>query len=635
MIIKLARLLAIVLLVAGAASGRALATEHILRFVSDVTVERNGDLAVVETIRVQAEQNAIKHGILRDFPTTYTRPDGSRVVVGFTVQSVALDGAAVPWATESMANGVRVRIGSAATTLSTGPHEFVIRYRTTRQIAFFRDYDELYWNATGTGWTFAIDVAEAKITVPDGVPFRQTAFYTGPQGAKGQDATIVSRQPSQIVFRTTRALPPRSGLTVAAAWQKGVVTPPTPAEQARSWVADNLPALVAGLGLVSILAFYAFAWRRVGRDPPAGTIIPLFGPPDGMSAAAVRYVERMGYDARGFTAVIVDLGVNGHLRLTGTGSETVLWRQESAKPIGPAESAVKGKLFGANPSLMLTNANYQALGNAKSALGDALRRSYDGTLFTDNYAWSGTGLALTIMWLAAVAVLIGATYDSDRAVLLDFAMLIPIVPIVGGSFLIRAGRRRDTWSGAMIAAGGTVIALAATAGLGAIAADARGPLGVLPAVAAYVLAPLAVLGFKWLQAPTVAGRAIMDRIEGFRLYLGVAEEDRLNALNPPDKTPELFERFLPYAIALDVANRWANRFAGVLAAAGTAAVASSWYQNNQWANDPVGFTRHLDGALAQTIASASAAPGSSDSGGGSSGGGSSGGGGGGGGGSGW
>ena len=66
----------------------------------------------------------------------------------------------------------------------------------------------------------------------------------------------------------------------------------------------------------------------------------------------------------------------------------------------------------------------------------------------------------------------------------------------------------------------------------------------------------------------------MDSIEGFREYLGVAEEDRLNALNPPEKTPELFEKFLPYAVALDCQNAWAAKFAGVLAAAGTAAAAT-------------------------------------------------------------
>jgi hypothetical protein len=119
------RRLAIALIVVTAAFRPALAVEHILRFVSDVTVERNGDLSVTETIRVQAEQHAITHGILRDFPTTYTRTDGSRVVVGFSVQSVTLDGASEPWTMEPMSNGVRVRIGSADKTVAVGQHEFV------------------------------------------------------------------------------------------------------------------------------------------------------------------------------------------------------------------------------------------------------------------------------------------------------------------------------------------------------------------------------------------------------------------------------------------------------------------------------------------------------------------------------
>ena len=144
------------------------AVERILSFVSDVAVERNGDLDVTETIRVQAEGNQIRHGILRDFPTIYTRNDGTRVEVGFTVQSVTRDGGSENWTLEGLSNGVRVRIGSADATVSNGPHTYVIKYVTTRQIGFFADYDELYWNATGTGWTFPIDQAEARIALPCG-----------------------------------------------------------------------------------------------------------------------------------------------------------------------------------------------------------------------------------------------------------------------------------------------------------------------------------------------------------------------------------------------------------------------------------------------------------------------------------
>jgi uncharacterized membrane protein YgcG len=626
------QLLAFAMLIACAAVRPALAVEHILHFLSDVTVERDGDLDVTETIRVKVEQfGTIKHGILRDFPTTYTRPDGSHVVVGFTVQSVTLDGANERWSTEAMTNGVRVRIGSAATTLSVGEHEFVIRYRTNRQIGFFPNYDELYWNATGNGWTFAIDVAEARIRLPDAMPFKDTAVYTGPMGSTGKDAAIVERQPGVIMFQTTRPLPPKSGLTVAASWQKGVVTVPTSTQEAQWWLSDNLPAAVAGLGLAGLLAYYLLAWLRVGCGPPAGTIIPLFAPPEGLSAAAVRYVERMRFDDRCFTAAVIDLAVHGQVQLSGTGKETKILSRPGAAAMPPPETAAKNKLFASDSSVEVTQANYKPLYNAKRALMQGLKQSYDGKLFVDNYGWSGLGLALVIALLLVTGTLI-ATYDANRVNAFIFGSMMPLFPIIAGLFMIRKARQSERLRTLQTVIGVILILLFGLAGRALISTVARGPIDYVPVIAAYILVPLAFFGFRWLQAPTVTGRAIMDRIEGFRQYLGVAEEDRLNALNPPDKTPELFERFLPYAIALDVEVAWATRFAAVLAAAGASAAVGTWYQGNQWANDPVGFSHELGSALAQTISSASNPPGSN---GGSGGGGSSGGGSGGGGGSGW
>ena len=150
---------------------------------------------------------------------------------------------------------------------------------------------------------------------------------------------------------------------------------------------------------MAVLAFYAFAWLRFGRDPPRGTIIPLFGPPDGMSAAAVRFVEQMKFDARCFTAAIIDLGVNGHIKLTGDGEQTVIEHRDGGKPIGPPERDLESKLFASKPSLQLTQANYEPLGKAKSALKERLAQAYDGTLFTDNYLWSGLGMGLSFLLL--------------------------------------------------------------------------------------------------------------------------------------------------------------------------------------------------------------------------------------------
>ena len=83
--------------------------ERAVQRLALAVVERNGDLTVTETIRVQAEGREIRRGILRDFPTSYSLPDGSRVEVGFEVQSVTRNGGPEDFTTERMGNGVRVR----------------------------------------------------------------------------------------------------------------------------------------------------------------------------------------------------------------------------------------------------------------------------------------------------------------------------------------------------------------------------------------------------------------------------------------------------------------------------------------------------------------------------------------------
>src|SRR5689334_16399333 len=175
----------------------SLAEERVERFVSDVAVQRNGDLIVTETIQVWAEGRQIRRGILRDFPTLYHRADGSRVEVGFDVQSVMRDNMYEQFATERMANGVRVRIGSAS-----------------------------------------------------------VSIYTGPQGSHGTDAVVVEQKPGLIVFRTTKRLPVANGLTVAAGWDKGVVAEPTNAQRIEAILHDDPALKVAAIGGGLVIGFY-------------------------------------------------------------------------------------------------------------------------------------------------------------------------------------------------------------------------------------------------------------------------------------------------------------------------------------------------------------------------------------------
>ncbi|AMN39600.1 DUF2207 domain-containing protein [Rhodoplanes sp. Z2-YC6860] len=627
----------------------SLAEERIERFVSDVTVEGNGDLLVTESIQVWAEGRQIRRGILRDFPTTYHRADGSRVEVGFDVQSVMRDDLYEQFTTERMTNGVRVRIGSAGVSLNTGSHTYVIKYRTTRQIGFFKSYDELYWNATGTGWTFPIDVAEARITLPEAVPIQQSAIYTGPQGAAGKDAIIVEQKPGLIVFRTTKRLPVANGLTVAAGWQKGVVAEPTTMQRIEAILHDEPALKFAAVGGGLVIGFYLIVWLLFGRDPRRGTIIPLFGPPEGMSAAGVRFVHEMGMDDRVFSAGIVGLGVNRCLKLFDRSNGQSIQRLDGGHPADAAEKALEKSLFAKGATVPLSNSKHEVISSARSSLHRSLKDSY-GDLFSNNTWAAVAGLAGSILVTVLIIAAYGESYPNDGAVIFG-GVLIPLLPIMFGCSMIRSGRRLAGNRGLLQVVIGLLTLLAGvTVGIGIFGTNLGFGYAMAPAIVPYVLAAFGALGFGWLKAPSTEGRKILDQIDGFRQYLSVAEEDRLEFLNPPKKTPELFERFLPYAIALNVENSWANRFTGVLAAAGVGAAVSSWYVSNQsFTPDNVNsFADRVSDNLATTIAAAATPPGSSSStgsfggsssssdfGGGSSGGGDSGGGGGGGGGSGW
>lgn len=161
------------------------------------------------------------------------------------------------------------------------------------------------------------------------------------------------------------------------------------------------------------------------------------------------------------------------------------------------------------------------------------------------------------------------------------------------------------------------------------------PATIAVIVATLVLTPL----FAWLlKAPTTLGRRLLDKLEGFKLYLDVAEKDELELKNPPEKTPELFETFLPYALALGVEQRWSEKFDRVFARLREETgrdYAPVWYHgrwNGHGSRNIGSMTAKLAGAVGTAIASAATPPGSAS---GAGGGGSSGGGGGGGGGGGW
>lgn len=624
-------------------SASAAAEERITHYDSTIDVARNGALTVTETISVVSEGYRIQHGIYRDFPTTYTDEFGRRVHVGFDVLHVTRDGHDEPYDLSSIDSGERIKIGNADVNLDQGPHIYTITYATDRQIGFYDNYDELYWNVTGNFWQFPIDRAEATINLPIGARITQYASYTGSAGSRANNARCEQLSGRTLHCWTTMALYANEGLTVAVGFGKGTVLPPTDAERRAQFIRDNASAVVAIAGILILLVYFGATWFEFGRDPRRGIIIPLFAPPKNFSPAAVRFVHRMGYDRKAFAASLVDMAVKGYMKISEADHTYTLTRtgkSESAAGLDDGESAMAGKLFASGNFIELKQTNHTAIANAISALKTTLKNEYERAYFVTNLPWFLGGLAILVLTAVAAALL------SDDPGPSAFLLAWLSGWSVGTAFLLH--RTADAWHDVVAGPGSRILNFFSAVFASAFAVPFLGGLvfalfqfGHLisweSSAALIVGGAAAYVFYHLLKAPTLAGARIRDQVDGFRIFLDTAEKDRLERLNPPAVTPQMFERFLPYAIALDCENSWSRKFEQEAAAAGMAPQQGGyvpvWYSGSSFGRlGTAGFASALGASMASAAAAASTAPGSSS---GSGGGGFSGGGGGGGGGGGW
>ena len=618
------------------------AREAILDYQSRIVVNADASLTVTENIRVRVEGRTIKRGIFRGFPTLYRDREGRRVNVPFAVLEVLRDGKPEPFHIEPAANGKLVYIGRSDARLRSGEYTYTLTYETDRQIGYFADYDELYWNVTGSDWSLARDRITAVVVPPPGAPVLRHAAYAGPTGSQGTAFAVDRDENGDLRFRTTRVLGMGEDLTVAVAWPKGFVAEPDSTARLGYALADNADALAGAVGLLLVLGVSFLIWLRVGRDPARGTIVPLFEPPKGLSPAAVRYVLRMGFDDKAFAAAVVDMAVKGALTIDVTGRSTVLRRLDpTAAGLSPGERRIAGKLFALQrDAVAVKDGNHAILGDARDALEATLKGEYGRAFFARNAVWLAPGAVLSILAVAAMIVVSPVPEETGAGLVMGgfgLAALLGGLWFGARNLLVFVSRGRGAFTRLKAGIFGVVLAvmgICAAIGIAVLALDELPP--VIPVLMALLVAVNLVF-FRIMQAPTAAGRKIMDAIEGFRMYLSVAERDRLDVLHPPEMTLKLFEKYLPYALALDVETAWTNRFVAALDVAESQHPVYNplWYHGLH--GDFRDLTRTVDtlgGAFVGTLASAATPPGSSGDGG-SGGGGFSGGGGGGGGGGGW
>jgi len=347
-------------------SERALSAEEILSFDSHIHIHNDSSMTVTEEIKVRADNNKIKRGIYRDFPTKYKGKLGNKIKVGFEIIEVLRNDSQEPYHTKKQGNGIRVYIGDKNKFVNKGEHTYTIKYKTNQQLGYFDNHDELYWNVTGNGWEFPILKASASIHLPDSISSNDVKLeaYTGYTGSKGQSYDTDVGYSGNYLFKTNRSLNSNEGLTIVVTWPTGHISQPDVKQKLSWWwQANNNNNPTSLLGFLALFVFYVVNWWKSGRDPQAGIIIPHYQPPDSFPPGGLRYIKEMGHDKKAFTAALLNLAVKGYLQISKTGKMYKLKKTKNSNlRLSPGEQAIHSSLFGElGHSLELKNSNHEKI----------------------------------------------------------------------------------------------------------------------------------------------------------------------------------------------------------------------------------------------------------------------------------
>ncbi len=531
--------------------------ETILHFDVVAAIQADASVHIQETIVYDFGINQ-KHGIFRYIPVSYKTSAGNKTISINTISVSDENSTPYQFTHSQSGSKVQIKIGDPSVLIS-GVKTYVISYTVLRAIGYFDTYDEFYWNATGTGWLVPILEASTLVILPAATwsAFLRSSCYEGAAGSTHPchiyGVSKIDGTNDTLTFSTDGPLSSSEGLTVAFGFPHGLVAQPTRLQNLIQIVKDN------GILILPIIIFLImlWLWYTRGRDPRGrGTIVPLYDAPDSLAPLELYAVLYERVSNASISSEIIYLATKGYIKITKlhekilvfTHTDYRLDKLKGGNDLPVFNKAVLDGIFG-----------YELGNKALGVLGKSVKLSELHNTFYKN---------LPTIKSTTIASVVSKKY-------------FPVDP--------------NTVRGRYILLGMLIIAF----GLGLTFGLSWGIVYLI----SFTLSGLIVLVFSLIMPKvTKEGAILREQIKGLKMYMEVAEKDRINFHNAPEKSPEIFEKLLPFAMILGVEKAWAKQFEGI------------YDQSPSWYSDPLhnGFSpvlfasdiRSFSTGAASTLASA-------------------------------
>lgn len=497
--------------------GMAFAAESVTSFHSTITVQQSAVVDVVEEIKYNFDTEK-KHGIIRSIPMYFYTPSGTLVTPIDVIDVTDETGSTYDYVTDEFDDGLDIKIGSAKKTV-TGEKIYRIHYTISGVINYFDKHDELYWNVTGDEWNVPIHQASALVQLDRPLAALRTSStcfqgYTGDTNrCTSMAATLTTSGTSGAVRYTATALDSNQGLTIVYGFPKDIVAVVEkiiePYESEKLAFFENLQQYTNRPWVFIIPLFVFFyslvRWMRYGRDPKGnGVIVAQFEAPDKLSPLQVGALIDEKVQPREVSAEIIHLAVLGYLTIT---------------------RIPKTGIFGSDDYELKKLKDHRGLPEWQATLMKGIFSS-KSTITLSSLKYTFTSDYMSVM-LEATESLSDKGYFNEDPNSLRF------------SYYIKG------------------------AGLGLVLALPGALLGWMVVIAGMSAGFIYMLMGFAMPKKTKKGVLAREHALGLKLYLSVAEKDRINFHNAPKKDPATFEKFLPYAMVFRVEDVWAEQFTDI------------------------------------------------------------------------
>lgn len=471
-------------------------------FDATIAVKRDASLDVTESIT--AEFTGSWNGIYRMIPVVYRSPQGFNWKLRLKLLG-ATDEFGRPLKVEAsrVRHYLKYKIWVPGAYNAT--HTVKLHYLAYNGLRFFEDHDELYWNVTGDEWDVPLEAVSARISLPGAATGVRAIAFNGAYGSTAQDARVTTGG-TTISMGMPQGLGFREGLTAVVGWDKGAVRAPSTAQRVAEFLQTNWPLGVPALVLVAMFAL----WYRVGRDPRSLPITVQYEPPSGLTPGEAGTLMDGSVDMRDITATVVNLAVEGRLKI-----------EEKEEPL------------------------FLGLFKHKEFVFHRLDPK-EGTQPLELHEQS----VLLDIFNGAREVRMSDLHNQFYKNLPDIRESVYQRLIQRGLYRSRPDKVKGRWMGVAMLIGALAV-------LGTNLASSANVAPVTVAIAAVGSAVVVALFGLIMPARTVLGARTYERVLGFEEFLNRVESDRYARVV---KTPEMFERFLPYAMAFGVEQRWARAF---------------------------------------------------------------------------